>query len=161
VSELQKKLKAEFWYSRDTGLFVRKARCTRSKAATVSGWVMLNGYIGMCFGGKQHYAHRLAWLYQNGELPPCKIDHVNGLRTDNRIGNLRAVSDVLNGQNVRVAHRDSKTGLLGVTYEPSSGRFMAQLWSKGRRWSARFDTAQAAHDAYLEKKRQMHPGCTI
>ncbi|MGE1723358.1 HNH endonuclease signature motif containing protein [Enterobacter hormaechei] len=48
-----------------------------------------NGYIGIKLDGKNYLAHRLAWLYMFGEFPPGHLDHINCVRTDNRIANLR------------------------------------------------------------------------
>ncbi|HBC5385607.1 TPA: HNH endonuclease [Citrobacter koseri] len=93
-------------YDHDSGLFtwrVRPVSHFRSKKA----WNQSNshfagkvagskdpkhGYIRIKLCGKNHKAHRLAWLYVHEHWPEGEIDHVNGIRDDNRIGNLRDVS---------------------------------------------------------------------
>jgi hypothetical protein len=44
-------------------------------------------------------AHRLAWLLQTGGWPKQQIDHINGVKDDNRWLNLRDVSHMVNSQN--------------------------------------------------------------
>ena len=54
------------------------------------------------------------------------------------------------------------TGLLGASYESSSGKYRAQIMCKGKKITiGRFDTKEQAHNAYLEAKRIMHEGCSI
>jgi hypothetical protein len=155
-------LRAHFNYSPDTGIFTRKvARGKRWPAGAPSGWKMTLGYTALCVGGTVIYAHRAAWLYVHGEHPRHAIDHINGDRADNRIANLRDVPQAINGQNLRAAHVDNATGLLGVCLEKSSGRYVAQVRVAGKHWIKRFKTAEEAHAAYLERKRAMHKGCTV
>jgi len=68
---------------------------------------------------KEHYlAHRLAWLYVNGEFPPDQIDHINHVRNDNRIKNLRTVSCKENQKN-KLMHKNNTSGVIGVHwYKP-------------------------------------------
>jgi hypothetical protein len=62
---------------------------------------------------RTHYAHRVAWAIFHGEWPPEQIDHVNGIRTDNRIANLRSVSNQENQMNVK-KRRDNTSGYTGI-----------------------------------------------
>jgi hypothetical protein len=122
---------------------------------------MTLGYTALCVRGSVIYAHRAAWLYVHGEHPKHAIDHINGDRSDNRIANLRDVPQAINGQNIRTAHIDNSTGLLGVSLEKASGRYMAKVSVRGVTWNKRYDTAEEAHAAYLKHKRAMHEGCTV
>lgn len=58
-----------------------------------------HGYISIGVYGKRHLAHRLAWLYVYGEFPKNQIDHINRVKTDNRIENLRDVTSAENLKN--------------------------------------------------------------
>ena len=120
-----------------------------------------NGYLTIFCNGFRYAAHRLAWLYVHGEWPPAHIDHINGIRTDNRISNLRSVTASVNAQNMRRAMKNSKTGVLGVT--KCGNRFKAQLAIPrgSNKYLGLFKTIGEAQQAYLDAKRSTHLGCTI
>lgn len=150
-------------YDPETGVFKwRKATSNRVKAGGVAHSLCSNGYVRIGIDGRRYHAHRLAWLYVFGSWPAHQIDHLNGQRSDNRIANLRAVTRALNTQNQQRAHADSASGLLGVTYDKSRGKYQAKIYAEGRhRHLGRFATPEAAHAAYLKAKRTLHPGNTI
>jgi hypothetical protein len=144
-------------YAPDTGLF-------RSNGKTVGFLVPPKNYMRVLVAGRQRLAHRLAWLYVHGEWPAGQIDHINGIKTDNRIANLRCVTAEHNMQNARSARSSNKScGLLGVTMQKKSGKkWVAQISAKGvNRYLGRYDTPEEAHVAYVEAKRRLHDGCTI
>lgn len=131
-------------------------------AGTVAGAPRRDGYITFQVEGFTHQAHRLAWLYVRGEWPKQQIDHINGVRADNRIENLRDVSSRTNAQNLRRAHSKNKLGVMGVRKGVTPGRWEASIVVDGRRkWLGTFPTPEAAHAAYIEAKRTFHEGCTI
>ena len=126
------------------------------------GCINGEGYRCITVDGVLHGAHRLAWLHVCGSPPSGVIDHINGIKTDNRIENLRDVSETTNRQNQRKASARSKSGLLGVVWDANRERWKALLYvGKIPQWIGRFDTPEEAHAAYLEAKRRLHAGCTI
>ena len=60
-----------------------------------------DGYLIIKFKGKQYKSHRLCWLIYFGEFPKNEIDHINGIRDDNRILNLRDVNRIFNTRNTK------------------------------------------------------------
>lgn len=103
------------------------------------------GYLGGRFLGRHHYAHRVAWAVYTGETPKGQIDHINGVRSDNRICNLRDVSLSENRKNQRRSSKNT-TGFHGVTF--SHGKFVAQAKAGGvGYYLGRFDSAEDAHRA--------------
>ena len=105
-------------------------------------------------------AHRLAWLYVYGAFPSKNIDHINGITTDNRIDNLRDVDHGINIQNIKGARKDSAHGILGIT--KINNKWRAKIMLNGENIHlGYFDDKDKAHQAYLERKRIIHIGCTI
>jgi hypothetical protein len=130
------------------------------KRGTCYGHRDRDGYIVFKIAGRDVFAHRVAVLLMTGEWPAAVVDHINGDRADNRWENLRAVTQRVNRQNMRAAHKDSRSGLLGVS--PYRGRFRAQLYAGGKNsMLGTFGTAQEAHEAYVAAKREQHPGCRL
>lgn len=120
------------------------------------------GYINIMLNGKQYAAHRLAWALHFGRNPDGEIDHVNMIKDDNRIENLRDVTRSLNQQNRTKCRKDNSCGLLGVCLVKKSGKFSAEIRFNGNRLKlGHHDTPQQAHQAYLEAKRRLHSTCTI
>jgi hypothetical protein len=149
-------------YSPDTGVMTAiTRRAQRCPIGSVIGNPSTDGHLKAMLDRRMYLIHRLAWLYVHGEWPHHQIDHINGDPTDNRLCNLRDVSQLLNNQNQRDAQKANKTGYLGV--HKKRGRFIAALnrGKGGSRHIGCFATAEEAHAAYLEEKRRLHPGCTI
>lgn len=121
----QKRLKKLFHYTPETGIFTRllcTANCT--KIGDVAGSLTVEGYLTIYIDGKANKSHRLAWLYVHGKFPPLEIDHINGVKSDNRMCNLRSVTHSKNGRNQKL-RASNTSGVMGV------------CWYKGRaKWQA-------------------------
>ena len=146
-----------------TGSLTWKVRRSKTAiAGSTAGCLTRFGYWKVVVDGRQYYAHRLAWLIVNGEWPTNQIDHKNGVRTDNRIVNLRDVTRITNNENRRLPESCNKLGILGVFKSQGCKNFCAQIKIKGKSIHlGSFPSTQEAHAAYLEAKRQHHQGCTI
>ena len=146
-------LRAVLSYSPDTGIFVWISGVRNGQ---VAGNVDNLGYRRICVFGRFYKAHRLAWFYVNGKWP-IEIDHVNGVRDDNRLVNLRAANRSINVQNVG-PRRNNTSGFTGVSFYRRTGRWRAQIKNAGRTVHlGDFDQPEAAHDAYMEAKKRLHP----
>ena len=88
-------LRAQLNYNPETGIFNRP----RNPSFEV-GRVATKGYRQIMVAGTRAMAHRMAWLYVHGEWPAGQIDHINQCKDDNRIANLRVVSNKQNGENI-------------------------------------------------------------
>ncbi len=75
--------------------------------------------------------HRLAWLYMYGEWPVGDIDHINGIRDDNRLINLRSVSRQENLRNRRTG-RNNTSGVMGVNWDKSLGKWRSSIGIGGK-----------------------------
>jgi hypothetical protein len=73
--------------------------------------------------GKLYGAARLAWLYVHGEWPKNQIDHINRLRDDNRLVNLRDVTHTENCNNI-----STNNGLPeGVYWHTKSAKYQTKI----------------------------------
>ena len=121
----QKKLKDYLKYNPDTGVFVRR-KLGRKQYATTGSYDAY-GYIRIRVGeGRRYKAHRLAWLYVYGAFPKGEIDHINGIKDDNRIANLRVATRSLNEQNKKPS-KVNTSGTKGVDFIKASGRWRARI----------------------------------
>lgn len=148
-----------FSYDPATGVITRRVAINNSvKAGAIAGSHQSNGYLRVRVDGVLLHAHRLAWLLHTGAWPLYTVDHINGVRSDNRLCNLRDIPKSVNNQNIR--GRKSKTGLQGVG--KSGLRFTAKITTLGdQTYLGTFGTPREAHQAYLTAKRNLHVGCTI
>lgn len=154
-------LRKALTYDPSTGLFHWLiAPSHRAKPGDAAGCVRSDGYARIQLFGKKYLAHRLAWFYVMGEWPSAEVDHEDGDGSNNRWRNLRLATRRVNMQNQRRARRDNSTGLLGAT--AVGNRFQATINVDGApRYLGCYGTPQAAHEAYVNAKRQHHAGCTI
>lgn len=148
-------LKTIMTYDPYTGYFHyvkgNKRRCAGDRVGTLRS----DGYWEVTIQYARYRLHRLAWLWMYGEMPSTHIDHINGDRADNRISNLRKATHSENQQNLKQATSANKCGLLGVYYH--KGKYVAQIKLNGRnKYIGRFDTAEAAHNAYIAEKLRVH-----
>lgn len=165
VSELTvERAKELLNYCPETGAFTRRIGGKGASKGATAGCKREEGYRVISVAGKRYYSHRLAWFIAHGAWPIEQIDHINGIRDDNRLVNLREASNSLNSQNLRSPQANNKSGYLGVSFDRKSRLFIASISdpTTGRsKRLGRFATAKEAHAAYLAAKRQMHSGCTI
>ena len=138
------RLRALLHYDPETGIFVRRTRKPRAVVGCLSGDT---GYLVIVLDRKQYYLHRLAWLYTHDRWPQGVTDHINRVRTDNRIANLR---EVTRGQNNQNSHRrkDNTSGHPGVTWFTRTAQWRAYIQVNGKVHSlgyfSDFDAAVAA-----------------
>lgn len=151
------RLREALVYDETTGVFTR--RVTASSNALAGSIVLCRsskGYLRVMIDGVRFTAHRLAWFYTKGKWPSEQIDHINGIKDDNRIANLREATAGENQQNVK-PRRKSTSRFLGVSWHKDRRKWSSQIGINGRAvYLGLFDTEVAAHNAYLAKKRQAH-----
>jgi hypothetical protein len=120
----QSRLKELFNYCPESGAFTRLASCKGVKAG-LSGSNDGKGYLLIRVDGKKYKSHRLAFLYMTGEFPPHDVDHVNGVRDDNRWENLHAATRSENCKNQKL-YNTNKSGYMGVGWNKRAGKWHAR-----------------------------------
>tara|TARA_R110000803_G_scaffold48570_4_gene100987 strand:+ start:183 stop:677 length:495 start_codon:yes stop_codon:yes gene_type:complete len=111
----QETLKKYLNYDPETGVFAWKVPTSnRVSVGSIAGTSHSpGGYVSIGLFGKLYKAHRLAMLYVHGESPKNDTDHINGIKNDNRINNLRAVTRTENLKN-KALNKNNTSGTVGV-----------------------------------------------
>ncbi|WP_434107677.1 HNH endonuclease [Paraburkholderia caffeinilytica] len=150
-------------YNPDNGVFInRVTRSGKAVANRIAGSLDAGGYVQIHICGRNYKAHRLAFLYMTGGWPSGPVDHRDGKTSNNRWKNLRDATPSINSQNQRSARSDNTTGLLGVSYDVSRGRYLAQISAGGKKLNlGRYATSADAYVVYLAAKRRLHEGNTL
>ena len=155
----QCELKELLNYDRETGIFTWKVNGSKGvKAGRVAGF-NVRGYRQVSIRNKNYYLHRLAWLYVFGISPTRDIDHINRVKNDNRILNLREVDESTNSENQTKPHSTNKSGAIGVTIRKTDGKYRAIIRVKGKNMHlGYFVNVEDAETAYLKAKKLYHRG---
>ena len=100
----------------------------RTRFAGKEAFITVNGhgYRTGSVNNVQLQAHRVIWALFHGEQPSDQIDHLNGIRTDNRIENLRVVTPQENSRNSKM-RRDNTSGVSGVSWVKSRGKWEVRI----------------------------------
>jgi len=153
----QEILKEYLHYDPDTGFFTwLKSAGKRVKAGMVAGALTSDGYIQIKLLGRVYKAHRLAWFYIAGEWPKEYIDHINGVKNDNRISNIRQATQAENMKNT-VVPKTNKSGFKGVCWDKAKNKWLAQLKLYGKtKYLGLFEKPEDASLAYQNAARKYH-----
>lgn len=89
------------------------------------------GYRVISLFGKRYLEHRLAWFFVHGEMPEHEIDHINQIRDDNRISNLRQVTRSENQRNK--TRKDSRVDEVGIWWCRRRKRYIAEITLNGKK----------------------------
>lgn len=134
-------------YNPETGLLIwikkQPGRKASIEIGTVVSFVRPDGYLQLTLRSRKILAHRVAWALYYGEWPKEQLDHINRIRYDNRIANLRKASHSQNLHNVKARNN---TGICGI-YE-RNGRFVVRL---KRKHVGSFANIEEAIKARLQK----------
>lgn len=142
----QERLLQVIAYDKGSGVF------TRLDSGEATGTVNGRGYVCLKIDGKNYLAHRLAWLYIYGSWPENYLDHIDRDKTNNRIQNLR---NVTNSQNQRNVEESSSRG---VWFDSARGKFTARIKIMGKlKFLGRFTSFEAAKAAYDHANLELKP----
>lgn len=124
-----------FFYNHEDGvLYWRKSTCRSVKTGRQAGIIGPQGYIIVTLHGKTYRAHRIIWDLCNPEnmlIGREQIDHINHIRTDNRLANLRKVDNATNGKNQKLRTTNS-SGVTGVSWNRSLSKWQATIQVNGK-----------------------------
>ncbi len=96
----------------------------------------------------QLYSHQYAWYYEFKEIVFC-IDHINNIKNDNRILNLRSVTRSQNAMN--------RINVKGISFCKRSNRWIANIMVNYKKiYLGSFINKDDALNCYKENKEKYH-----
>jgi len=132
-----------FYYDKTTGVLTHRFRARKhfktERAFNTwntrysnkqAGNVNKTGYLRVGVFDVKYWAHRIIWLLVHGEIPK-NIDHINGVRSDNRLDNLRSVTHKENHKN-QVIPRSNTSGAMGVSWHKRDKKWYARIKVNGK-----------------------------
>jgi hypothetical protein len=153
ISELHEALT----YNPNTGEFVwlisdNQHMCIGEMAGTKE----INYYRRIMYKGVRYKSHRLAWFWMTGAWPKHQIDHINGIKHDNRWSNLREATNMQNQYNTKI-QKSNTSGFKGVHKKTSTGKWVARITIEGKRiYLGEFNTPQEANESCIAIRKYTH-----
>jgi hypothetical protein len=123
----QSQLKELLHYDPDTGVFTNLVR--RNRQALIgcqAGYLTPAGYIIVSISRIKYQAHRLAWFYLHGIWPKNQLDHINRIKKDNRIINLREATVSENHQNIELQSNNT-SGYKGISWRNDISKWEVRI----------------------------------
>ncbi len=137
-----------FDYDEEAGNLIYKEKLnssSRVKIGSVAGSKNNpSGYVNIKFNKKMYKAHRLIWLWVFGEFPDEGIDHINHIKNDNRLCNLRPANQSVNNKN-KAKQKNNTSGQTGVYVDKEYGGWFVLITAdKQRNYLGRYQDYELA-----------------
>jgi hypothetical protein len=134
----------------EDGKLYWKGRCNKE-----AGSVGNRGYRCICINYRKYMAHRLIWI-MHGNDPVEMLDHIDGDQLNNKIENLRPVTNSQNQRNQKL-RKDNTSGIKGVSWLNAHKRWAGQVWHKGKLYRAGyFKDKDECAAAVRELREKLH-----
>lgn len=155
-------------YDRESGVFtwIERIDVKRPKSwnAQNAGMVAGNlnkklGYVQIRFSvlgaNKLLYAHRLALYMSTGVVPLLEVDHIDGDKSNNRLHNLREVTNSINHRNSKKKATNT-SGVTGVGFDSRRGVWYARCRANGKSAFVGSYTSKQEADTAIQLFRANH-----
>ena len=120
----------ELFEYRDGNLYWKVAKARNIKAGNKAGHLNYHGYVTITINQKHYAAHRLVYIMHYGCVN-SDIDHINGIKNDNRIENLRLASKSQNNQNTKL-RKNNTSGVKGVSWHKQNKKWRVCIRLNGK-----------------------------
>ncbi len=129
------------------------------KTNTIAGSIDNKGYKRISLDHTRYKVHRVVWFFFTQKWPTKQIDHIDGNKLNNRIDNLRDVSQSINMYNKKVPHKNNTTGYLGVS--KTGKKYVARLRVGDKLIHlGSYATPEEAQQVYYKKRLEVIDGLT-
>lgn len=147
----------EIFRYREGKLFWKISPMSRVKIGDEAGWLDDKGYLIVQWKGKNYKVHRIIYEMAYGAIPDSyQVDHVNGIRTDNRVDNLRLATNAQNQWNA-CKRKTNTSGLKGVSWHKQKQKWESYIQIFGKKKPlGLFTTKEEAYAARLEAEKFYH-----
>ena len=146
-----------FDYDGNEGIFYwKKPTSIRVKKGGKVGYKNKYGYLVTSIKKSEYYIHRLVWVMHHGSIPQDKqIDHIDRNPLNNKISNLRLVSDAENKLNLPM-RKTNRSGHRGVHWDKERKKWFAQI-QRNKKTTAlgRFDNLEDAVEARRQAEAEL------
>lgn len=150
----QEYLRSIFNYNKETGILTGNESRGNRKAGKPIGNRTTKGYLVVRLNGQNLSVARVIWIMEFGTRPP-QIDHINRVRDDNRLCNLRAADQTTNARNKRT-QKNNTSGTKGVSFDRQSGMWKARIGTgNGRATVGMFREKSLAISARKEAEKSL------
>jgi len=122
------------WLYRDKKWFKKDRICNSWNSrflGKTAGSLHPCNYLFISIIDRVYRAHRLAFLYMTGSMPPEEMDHINGIRYDNRWENIRPVNRLVNSKNTKIGCNNT-SGVTGVSWSKKRRKWEANIQGNGK-----------------------------
>lgn len=122
----------------------------------LKGTLHNKGYTQISLDGKHYLIHRLVAIafILNPDNKSC-IDHINSIKIDNRIDNIRWATGTENNQNQKI-RKDNTSGTKGVYWNKRDKKWIAQIYIDKKKVNlGSFDNIEDAIKARQEKAKEI------
>ena len=135
--EMAKEITAElvrlmFDYDAQTGHLIHRQNQGRAKRGERAGTLKPTGYRVISVQRRFFQSARVVWLHQYGSWPTHQVDHINHVRDDDRLENLRDVTPQQNLHNLSARRKNNSSGVQGVHWNTREGKWYAVIYAAGK-----------------------------
>lgn len=147
----------EIFRYREGKLFWKISPRPQTKIGDAAGCLDNRGYLVVGWKGKSYRVHRIVYEMAHGTISDShQVDHVNGLKTDSRVDNLRLATQSQNNWN-SCKPKNNTSGLKGVCWNKHAQKWAAQIKIFGKKkFLGYFATKEDAYQARLEAEKFYH-----
>jgi hypothetical protein len=124
-------LKKLFRYDETTGKLYNKITRSSGAQKDMEAGTLNRGYRVVGIDGVVYLVHRIIWKMMTGNDPIEQLDHINHNGLDNRMENLREVTNQENHKNQRISCNNT-SGTLGVNWSSASKKWRAYITVDGK-----------------------------